>query len=91
MLFPKISKLDEFEGTDFKYENSRKKNPNKAFLVPDLSIFDLFAKFCNYTNLTMLISNMTIVYSNSSQKYENKVLLVPNLRIFIIVPNFPNT
>ena len=94
--------LDKFEGADFKYDSFikfwLKKNPNKAFLVPNLDIFvfsknfqlDKFdsadfkyynsflkilaqkypnfvssffvAKFCNYINSRVLISNTTIFF-----------------------------
>ena len=48
------------------YDNSfikilAQKCPNKAFLIPNLGIFCFFTKFCNCTNLEVLISNMTIV------------------------------
>ena len=42
--------IDNFEGADFKYDNSffkilPKKYPNKAFLVQNLSIFDFSKNF----------------------------------------------
>ena len=42
--------IDNFEGADFKYDNSffkilPQKYPNKAFLVPNLSIFDFSKNF----------------------------------------------
>ena len=43
------------------------KYPNKAF-GPEFRKFCFFAKFPSYTNLRVLISNMTILFSNSGPK-----------------------
>ena len=39
-----------------------------AFLVQNLGTFSSCWKFCNYSNLRELISNMTILFSTSSPK-----------------------
>ena len=49
---------------------------NKVFLVPNLGIFVFFAKLCNWKNISLLISNVSILFSNS-----NKAFLVLNLGI----------
>ena len=84
-FFCKILKLEKFECADLKYDNSffkiqSKKYPNKAFLVSSLSNF-LFTKFCNLTNLRVLISNIIIIFLSFSPKYSDKVSFLPSLGV----------
>ena len=72
----KFLQKDVFSGADFKFYNSfskilAQKYPNKTFLVknplngifnPKFKHFCFFTKFCIYTNLKVVISNMTIIF-----------------------------
>ena len=79
--------FDEFEGPDFKYDNSffkitAQKPLNKASLVQNLGIFILarnvaIRQFC----MRALILIMAMSLSNSSPKTPKSGILVLNLRI----------
>ena len=62
------------------------KHPNEAFLVPNLGRF-FFSKFCNYTNLMVLTSKMTILFSSSSPEMTKKDIFCPKFSIFISPQN----
>ena len=91
VFFRKILQIAKFEVPEFKYDNSfflkfSPKMPNKAQLF-------FFFKFWTFTNMRVLICNMTIVFfkiypkftymSKSRSKVPNNVFLVPNLGIAV--------
>ena len=79
--------FDEFEGADFKYDNSffkitAQKPLNKASLVQNLGIFILARNFAiRQFCMRALILNMAMSLSNSSPKTPKSGILVLNLRI----------
>ena len=73
--------LDNFQGVDFKNENSFLK-----FYGKNLRIF--CTKLCNKANLRVLISNMTIAFQNCYPKRLNKAFLITSLGLFVFSINF---
>ena len=70
LFFCEIVQLGNIKSANLKHNIFLKvlthKYPNQAFLVPNLSIFLYFAKFYNQTNLSVLISKMTIQFFKDS-------------------------
>ena len=78
----------EFHGADFKYDKRffkvlAQKYPNKLWQ------FCFFMKFWNYTNLMVLISNIT-VFQKCSPKKPKEGIFGPKFRLFFS-QNFPTS
>ena len=103
LFFRTILQLDKFEGADFKYDIifsiSRQNIPKSGIFGPKFRNFYFFIKFSKYTNLRVLISNMTIAFLRKwipenipIRNFWSKILkqgfVVPNLAIFVSSENF---
>ena len=66
------------------------KNIQIRFFGPNFRHFCFPAKFCNYTNSRVLISNTTILFSNSSPKIPKSGIFGPKFTKFCFSATFCN-